>query len=314
MSLFDDCFQTYPHWNECPGDWASFWKSSLTKLKRVPQELRSEVDKSLFFGENVVKLTFQGFDKYQLHATLYLPKRIRAKPPVVVVFPDYIASEKLYPGFLEERYAVLVPQLRGHDIEHKVLEKNNSEGLRGFGYFAENLREKENYYMKSLYLDAYRLIEVLRLNEHVDKSRIYFYGKGTGAAMALFVETFMPRAQAIALDCPSFINLPVTQNLSKAEYALEINSYIRKNPSRHNSIKKELGYFDALYFSNKIKPPLLMTLNLEDHENNPRGAFSLFHGLKGEKAMEIYPDTADYHESEKKKISKIVTFYNRYSG
>ena len=177
--------------------------------------------------------------------------------------------------------------LRGHN---ELKFNSDNEETTTPGYMIENILDIENYYVKSVFLDIYKSIDMLRLNKNLDCSKVGIMGKGFGAAAAIFASTYSKRIGGVVLDTPSFCHLPLSQNLSKSDAAKEINSYIASYRSQKNTVKKNLTYFDVLNFADKINCPVLTTVGFKDIFSPPKCVFSLFNHLLCEKSIEVYPD------------------------
>jgi cephalosporin-C deacetylase-like acetyl esterase len=189
--------------------------------------------------------------------------------------------------------------LRGHHM----LGKQNDEQRQLPGFMVENIIEAENYYLKGVYLDAYRAIDALRLNEGLDCSVIGILGKGLGAAAAVFAAANSARVGALALETPSFCYLELGQNLSTGDMAEEINQYLAQHRNRKKQVKKNLSYYDALNFSDRVQVPVLLTVGFKDTISPPSCVFALFNHLLCDKTIEVYPEKGNEagEESQYKK-------------
>ena len=310
MAQFDDYFKNTPKVPKKPLDWNTFWKQQIRELNKVPIDFKKvEKKKTLSFkrSERFTEYEYYSIGKYLLKSRLYLPKTTKKKIPVLVIFPDYSETLEDYEQLTEQGHAVFLLFLRGHDniylddTEEKSKAKNaksvddedpKEEKVTTLGYFAENLLQKKDYYMRQLYLDAYRSIEALRLLSSIDKTNIAILGKGVGGAMALFVQYFMPRAHKIILEEPSFINIQEINYQNPSKFAKEIISYLQKHKADNFSIRKNLLYFDPIYFAMDIKIPISMLIDFELKSNYPKDSFALFHAIKSSKDMHIFTEDA----------------------
>ncbi|MDH5716583.1 MAG: acetylxylan esterase [Spirochaetia bacterium] len=294
MSLFDECFSTYSTLTEKPKKWKSFWENELNALKEIPFEIkRGEEGELKNINAKYININFQSYNKYNIYSKLIIPKKVdlkNSKSSVIVLFPDYFKNINFYEDLLKEEFAYFIIRLRGHenyiDLRKPVSDSDQSV-IKSYGFFSENLLHIKNYYMKNLYLDAYRALEVIRLQKEIDTSKIAIWGTGIGAAMAVFVSSFMKRTSALFLENPSFSHLAVTQNISKSDYAREINKYLKVNNSARISIKSNLSILDAMYFADDLDIPVCMGIDLRNKETAPHGGFALFHRLPSEKDMHI---------------------------
>ncbi len=324
MSLFDECFNTFPDTTGKPADFDDFWNRQLEQLKKIP--LETEAHKKIskrMLTENNFSISFQSAGKVKLSGHFMGPKKLIGRPPVVIVFPDYNTMPVAYKGLLNCGFAQFILKLRGHE-QFQLLaeaEKSNTKTSRAKaeaeesspGLFGENLLDPERYYMTQLLLDAYRTVEVLRLRKEINSSQIGIWGIGTGVPMALFVSRFMKRTVCLFLENPSFANLELTQNLSQAAYAKEINNATRMYKKQKSQVKKNLAYCDAIYHANELNIPSAMTVNLSNRLAIPQGGFSIFHLLEGEKEMHLFleDDPAALLKEQKKIRLTAVRFFEK---
>jgi cephalosporin-C deacetylase len=178
--------------------------------------------------------------------------------------------------------------MRGHVL--KVKSDEIGEKPESPGYLIENILDRETYYIRAIYLDALRSIDMLRLMADLDCSKIGIMGKGLGAAAAIFASIYSERTAALVLDSPSFCNLTLSQNISTGEAAGEINGFISGDKSLKKKVKQNLSYFDALNFSDMITCPVMTVTGLRDTEAPAECVFGLFNHLLCDKTVEVYPE------------------------
>jgi len=316
MSRFDDCFKVEPDFREKPHDYSEFWKAQLSQLKKIPiQESFTKTAKSTFLSSSkLYELTFSGSGKHRITADVYFPDEGKKKLPVVIIFDDYMEDGDFNLVTSQKKFIVIRMRLRGSD---QPLANEEGKTRTSYGYFTENLTDAANYYMKHLYLDAYRTIEVARLHAKIDTSKIFIWGIGIGGALAVFTQAFMGRGVAIALENPSFINMPHTQNIATAHYAEEINSFIKKNKTLKKSVKRNLAYLDAMFTLDKLNVPFRFFIDINQNTNPPHGGFTLFHGINTEKEMHIdnelfQKDTEQFFAARKKRVEAVFKYFVQY--
>ncbi|HQL83535.1 MAG TPA: acetylxylan esterase, partial [Spirochaetota bacterium] len=108
-------------------------------------------------------------------------------------------------------------------------------------------------------------------------------------------------------------HLPLSQNLSVSDAAIEINEFVAALKSRKKQVKDNLTYFDALNFSDRIECPVLATVGFKDSIAPPECVFSLFNHILSEKTIEVFPEegnTAGGNEQFKKSIGWLSARIN----
>ncbi len=290
MSLFDECYNTFDTKIERPVDWLDFWKKELQGLKKIPLSTKINKKTSTRVSSEINYTTrFDSMNHYKLTARFLAPRKFKKNVPLIVIFPDYQEHPKLFNSIAEAGFGQFVIRLRGHENSLEVNTDINGNTKESYGYFRERLNDKKNYYMKNLLLDSYRFMEMIHNRKEIDQNKIGVWGKGIGSIMALFVTSFMKqKIKSQLLQYPSFCNLKLTQNLSKAFYAMEIKEAIKKRLVNKKQALNTLQYFDGLLFTNMIQVPTGMLVNLEHPVSASKGAFSLFHKINAPKEMHIF--------------------------
>lgn len=305
---FDKIFLHLPPFNR-ETDFINFWKNSINDQKMIPIEPKQVLNKKRSTSSfDCYDISYKGFNKSAASAKLFLPKKVR-KPKVIILVHDY-NKDVAYPNTLfDNSFAYLTIKLRGHELIKRA-ETEESEIPVTPGYMVENILDNENYYVKGIYLDVYRSIDALRLNNKIDCSSVGIIGKGLGSAAAVFAAAFSERVTALVLETPSFCYLPLIQNLSTSDAAREINNFILAHRTKKSLVKKNLTYYDALNFADMISCPVLATVGLRDTISPPECVFALFNHLLTDKTIEVYPDE-DNIAGGKKQFSKSLLWLKK---
>jgi cephalosporin-C deacetylase len=289
---FDRFFLNLPPFDR-ENDFNSFWNEEFLELKKIPVDpVIEKKDARSSAKFEIFNTSFNGAGKCRVKGELYIPKNSN-KPRIIILIHDYNHPIDISANDLETGIAYYFLQLRGHEYLPKQENNNttaNKEERKSPGYMKENIMDPKNYYVKNIFLDAFRAIDFLRLSGKIECDQIGIFGKGIGAAAALFASVYSDRIKALVLDSPAFSYLDLSQNISKSDASNEINSYLSLNKSKKKQIKKNLSYFDTINHSDRIKIPVLTAVGLKDTFSPPECIFALFNHLLCEKTIEVYPE------------------------
>lgn len=299
-SDFDKFFLNLPPFDR-ENDFDQFWKKSIADLKKIPMEPLFNLKSSrAHHGFIQYEVAYTSFLKYQIFGSLYIPEKAK-KPSVIVHIHDYNRKPVIEAEILNQTAAHFFISIRGHEnLNSKDQAENKTPG-----FMIENIFDKDTYYIKAVYLDVYRAIDTLRLMPDIDCGQIGIYGKGIGAAAAVFAAANSDRISALVLDTPSFSYLPVLQNLSTSDASKEINEFIELHKIKKKQIKTNLTYFDCINFSDRIDIPVLASTGFKDTISPPQCVFALFNHLKCDKKIEIFPDEGNSAGGKKHFIKSI---------
>jgi len=300
LSEFDRFFLNPPPFDK-DKDFYPFWERSISELKRIPidKDLRKNKKKSTR-KFTVFDTVFTGFGKTKIKGDILIPQKT-SKPEVMIHIHDYSNIYNYSQNILDDKIAYYFMTLRGHD----QLDKSNDSEMESPEFIVENILDKDAYYLKGVFLDVYRSVEMLRLVNELDCKVIGIIGKGLGAAAAVFTAAFTNRIGALVLDTPSFCHLPLSQNRSTSYASNEINEFIALRKNKKNIVKKNLAYFDSLNFTDKVKCPILATVGFKDTISPPECVFSLFNHLLCEKTIEVYPEDGNQAGGDEQFIKSI---------
>jgi len=305
MISFDRYFLHLPPLNK-EKDFNTFWDKAIAELKKIPIEPVLKKDpKSSTHRFTAYEAHFTGYIKTRIGGHILIPNG-KDKPRVIIHIHDYNKPVSISQNFLDDSSAYFFLTLRGHD----VLPKIQADTPQSPGYVIENILDRDTYYAKAVYLDVLRSIDMLRLVADVNCSSIGMMGTGFGAAAALFSAAYSDRVMALVLDAPSFCYLSLSQNISTNEATGEINEFIASRKSRKKEIKRNLSYFDALNFSDRITCPVLAVTGFKDTVSPPECVFALFNHLLAEKTVEVYPDEG-YGAGGEQQLRKSIGWLTR---
>jgi len=303
---FDKYFLNLPPPDK-KNDFDRFWDNAIQEIKKIPLETgMTKNTKKTCPGFISYGVSFKGFTKTTVNGELLMPKG-KPKPKPIIHIHDY---NSIYPypwQILNNSTAHFLINLRGH--HDMIAAQERPEDYRSPGYMIENILDKDTYYVKAIFLDVYRSIDMLRLVPELNCSSIGIIGKGLGAAAAIFAAVNSERVAALVLDTPSFCYLSLSQNISSSDAANEINEFATAVKSRKKQIKDTLTYFDALNLADKVRCPVLTTVGFKDTISPPECVFGLFNHLQCEKTIEVYPDEGNSAGGEaqfKKSVAWLV--------
>lgn len=313
---FDECFQTIPEWNP-PSDFTEFWDKNIQELKDFPiQSQTKTIFKGSIIRESQAEISFNSYGNQTIFGHITVPRK-RGDRPIVIFFHDYV-GERLEPikELTEFGIAQLHINLRWHgDQLIYPKETPNDPMPEGWtpGYFEKNLDNPDSFYMKTLYLDVLRSIEFARLYSGVDGEKIILCGKGIGGSLAVFGAAYSKRVKAIIAETPNFCHLTKDQLFTPESWMKEIYPLYSRPKLKKVDYKKNLSYFDSLYFSKMVHVPALFSCGMEDTISQPKSIFGIFNHLNCDKRMQVYP-TEGNDAGSNKQGSVNLAFYKEVFG
>lgn len=290
---FDTCFQTIPEWNP-PSDFEQFWENAIRELKQYPIQSQSKsLLKGSFIKESQSEISFNSYGNQIIKGHITIP-RWKGDPPIVIFLHDYVGKiREPIRALTDSGISQMHLNLRWHGDQLIYPKENPDDPIPpGWtpGYFEKNLDDPNRFYMKALYLDTLRAIEFVRLYGGVNSEKIILCGTGIGGALAIFGAAYSKNVVGIVCETTNFCHLTKEQLSSPESWMKEIYPQYTRPKSKKVDYKKNLQYFDALYFAKKITVPALFSVGMEDTIARPESTFGLFNHLNCDKRMQIYPN------------------------
>jgi len=150
---------------------------------------------------------------------------------------------------------------------------------------------KDNFYMKNLYLDAVRTIDVIATLPEVDSERIVSYGLSQGGALSIVAAALSGKVKKAYPCVPSYSCLEQRVELGTGVFDA-VKNYLHRYPSETDTVMKTLSYFDINNMVSLLNVPTDFFLGLSDPICLPSFVYSLYEHTKAPKKITLSPFTA----------------------
>lgn len=232
---------------------------------------------------------FTSYDGTILSGWLSVPTTFSAPYPCIIRFHGY-GGHKGYPHeFLpwnDLGYAVLSMDIRG---------QNGSSG-DGVGYrtgssmspMCQGILDKDEYYLKHLYLDALGCVEIAASLPKIDNTKLIVAGGSQGGALATAAAALDKRIYACICDVPS--NSDIIQRVIGGYGSFgAVRDYLKSNPVYYNRVFEVLSYFDTMNLAEQISCPVYASVGLADTVCPAKCFFATYNRITAPKEISIYP-------------------------
>lgn len=278
-----------------PDDFAEFWQESKAQLAAFPLQ---------YTKERVEKYCTDRVDCYLIRLTLnrqgqsvygYLFYPHDARPgscPVVLCPPG--AGIKTIRNPLHHKYYAEAGYIRLefeiHGLHPDLPESTFGELSRAFngrenGYLANGLDDRDNYYMKRVYLACVRCIDLLTSLPEWDGRNVITQGGSQGGALALIAAGLDERVTACVA------NHPALSDMARFEIG-EADGYphFSRMPGMNTPEKlRTMAYYDVVNFARRIRIPTRMTWGYNDDVCPPTTSYAVYNVLQGPKEALVTP-------------------------
>ncbi len=280
-------------YTQFPADFVSFWEQAKEEASGTPMEV-TKVFVPEYSNDKVdcylVKL--QAYRKGSfVYGYLTIPKKEGKFP--VVFSPPGAGIKPMNPMkdiFYAENGCIRF-DMEIHGIRPDLDKERYDEISRAFGrdnnsYLVNGLDNRDNYYMKKVYLACVRAIDYLTTLPEWDGKNVIAQGGSQGGALALVATALDERITACAANHPALSDMAGY----KAGRAGGYPHLFTKFEGMDTPEKlKTLEYYDVVNFARLIKVPVFMTWGFNDDVCPPTTSYIVYNTLKGKKEALITP-------------------------
>ncbi|WP_203568922.1 acetylxylan esterase [Aestuariimicrobium ganziense] len=288
MAFFDkplDELQTYwPEVNE-PSDFEDFWRATIAEARKHDLDVRREKVDSPLANVEIHDITFAGYGGHDIRAWLYLPVGASGPLPTVLEYHGYSGGRGMPLNTLwaSAGYAHLSMDTRGQGWSQasdrpRTLDPEAGGGQPGT--MTQGIDDKDSYFYRRVFTDAFRLLEVAREIDEVDTDKIFVRGGSQGGGITIAVAGLaglldVPLAGATP-DVPFLCHFDRAITLTDAYPYKEISDHLKGRPGEVEQVLTTLGYHDGVNFARRASCPTLFSVALMDQICPPSTVYAAF--------------------------------------
>jgi cephalosporin-C deacetylase len=288
-----DQLETYEYPAPEPDDFDAFWATTLGEHADVALEPRFEpVDAALRTIETI-DVTFRGYGGTEVKAWLLLPAHRDGPLPVIVEYLGYgsgrgLPVESL--GYSSAGFAHAILDTRGQGSTSRTGDTSDPFGSAPSvpGFLTRGILNRDDYYYRRLYTDAYRFVDVIRSHDAVDASRITVTGRSQGGALSLVAAALR---DDIALAVPHVAFLCAFQRAVQMTDQNPYGELVRWMATHRTEVDQAfatLAYFDGVSFARRAGCPAKFSVALRDLVSPPSTVYAAYNAYGGPKDMTIW--------------------------
>lgn len=282
-------------YTEMPDGFMDFWKNNIKEASEFPLKYTREKAEE-YCTEKIdcylIKLQINNRGQ-AVYGYLFYPKN--AKPgscPVVLSPPGAgiktIKEPLRHKYYAEEGFIRLEFEIHGLNptmSEEQFKEISNAFNGKENGYLTNGLDNKDNYYMKRVYLSCLRCIDLLTSLPEWDGKNVIVQGGSQGGALAMITAGLDKRVTACVVNHPALSDM--------AGYmAGRAGGYPHFFRTRGMDTKEKLetmSYYDVVNFARLIKADTFMTWGFNDNTCPPTTSYAVYNTLECNKEALITP-------------------------
>lgn len=186
-------------------------------------------------------------------------------------------------GFI--RFATEIHGLNPEMTEEQFGEITRSFNGRENGYLSNNLDNRDNYYMKRVYLSLIRSVDFLSQLPEWDGRNMAIQGGSQGGALSIVGAALDPRITLCVANHPALADM-ARFRLNEAD---GYPHFSRINGSDTDDKVATMAYYDVVNFARRLNVPLYMTWGYNDNTCPPTTSYAVWNVVTSPKEALLTP-------------------------
>ena len=300
-------------YTENPSDFDAFWKANVEKARKDVKG-----DKLLVKSEKVDRYTTDEFDCYLLklktdsrhyvYGYLTMPKDCSmangqgpAKKYPVVLCPPGAGIKTIKEPMRNTYYAkngFIRLEMEIHGLNPEMTDEQFKEITSAFdyenGYLTNGLDNRDNYYMKHVYVACVRAIDYLTSLSDWDGKNVFVQGGSQGGALSLITAGLDARVTACVANHPALADMAGYLDGRAGGYP----HFNQLNDMLTPEKVKTMAYYDVANFARRITCPVYLTWGYNDNVCPPTTSYIVWNLITAPKESLITPLNEHWTSSE----------------
>ena len=277
-----------------PDDLSCFWKHETELLRSIPLKTERKRLELPYRAFDAYEVSYNTHDETVVTAYYYVPKFMgEGKHPCVCVFHGgggHGPFTSLVTDIVATGVCVFCIDVRSQGGKTYDRAKYDVfDDYRG-ALMTHGILDKNNFYMRNIYLDAVRAVDAAASMPETDSERIVTYGASQGGALSIVAGAFGDRVKKVYAAVPSYGCLEQRVEAGSGVFGA-VKSFLTLYPELTDAVMNTLSYFDVNNIASLLNVPSFYQIGLSDPTCLPAFVYSVYTHTKGEKELLISPFT-----------------------
>lgn len=281
-------------YTQMPSDFSDFWTNAIKQSEKYPLTYTMEKVEE-FSTESVECFLVQlmlNKKGQSVFGYLYIPCGAKpASTPVVFIPPGAgIKTIKNHVPKTQDDKDVICFYIDIHGLNPELPQEVFDQMTKAFngkenGYLTNGLDNRDNYYMKRVYLACVRSIDFLTSLPQWDGKNVVVRGASQGGALALVTTALHPKVTACVALHPALSDMAGYKAGRAGGYPHFFRTEGMDTPEKLNT----MAYYDVVNFARLIQVPVYMTWGFNDNVCPPTTSYIVYNTLNCPKEALITP-------------------------
>lgn len=272
-----------------PADLGAFWDATLEEARAVPLDAVFEPVENYLTVIDSFDVTFSGFGGAPVKGWLHLPanREDGARLPVVVHYVGYSGGRGLVnqdTRWAQAGYAHFIMDTRGQGYGGTLGDTPDPHPSAGdvahAGLMTRGIANREDYYYRRVYVDAFRAVEAAQAHHAVDPAKVVLAGVSQGGGIVVATAGLtagrLDGVIAALPDVPFLQDFPRAIDIAPRGPYPEIAQFLARHRDRYQPALDVLNYFDGVNLARYATAPALYSAAQMDDICPPSTVFASF--------------------------------------
>lgn len=269
-------------------DFVAFWETAVAKLRQIPVAVTRTLADLPYKTFRTYEITFNTHDRTLVKGYFSVPEHAEGKLPCVIKYHGGGGCRTIEPAIVATGVCCFTMDVRsqsGTTFDRADYEMGND--YIG-ALMTHDLLNKDNFYMKNIYLDAVRAVDVVAGFPEVDTGRIVTCGESQGGALSIVAAALSGKVKKAYPIVPSYGCLEQRVEAASGVFSA-VNKYLLINSEHTDAALDTLSYFDTNNMVSLLRVPASFCLGLADPICTPEFVYSMYQHTAGPKEIHMYP-------------------------
>ncbi len=269
-------------------DFEEFWRGEVEALRKkelkiTRKRLKLPYDASFTTWE----LQYNTHDDTVIDAFLCVPNNGKKKHTCVVKFHGGAGKRAIDFELVSSGVACLAMDVRSQGGT-TVDKAHYSSGDTMGGLMTRGVLDKREFYMRNIYLDAVRAVDVAASLDEVDPLQIFTLGESQGGALSITASALSGKVKKCYTCVTSYCC--ITRRVEDGTGVFEsTHRFLRNYPLHTDTVLDNLTYFDVNNMAALLTVPTSFCLALSDAICFPEYVYSAYAHTSTEKELYMVP-------------------------
>lgn len=305
LAFSPDMIEPY---TKMPEDFSRFWSDAKKELSKVPLSYSMTPCKKYATDKvdcYLVKLTINKQGQC-IYGYLTMPRNAGVGSCPIVVCPPGAGIKTIKAPMRHIYYAekgFMRFEMEIHGLNPEMGDEEFAEISKAFngrenGYLSNGLDNRDNYYMKRVYLSLVRVIDLLTALPEWDGRNVVMQGGSQGGALAIVGAALDQRVTACVANHPALSDMAGYMSGRAGGYPHFFRNKGMDTPEKLAT----MAYYDVVNFARTLSVPIFLTWGYNDNTCPPTTSYAVYNVIEAPKEALITPVNEHWVSDETERI------------